>query len=39
VRPLARIRALREESAEVVQRLRMLPENAVRVVVDEADRV
>jgi hypothetical protein len=36
VRPLAGVRALGEEAAELVQR-RLLAQNAVRVVVDERD--
>jgi hypothetical protein len=36
VRPLARVGALREEAAELVQR-RLLAQDAVRVVVDERD--
>jgi len=38
VRPLARIRALREEPAELVEARRRAREDPVRVVVDEADR-
>jgi hypothetical protein len=38
VRPLARVRALREEAAKLVERRRRL-DNAVRVVVDERDLV
>jgi len=37
VRPLALVRALREEAPELVERLRMPGEDAVRVLVDEAD--
>jgi hypothetical protein len=37
VRPLALVRALREQTPELVERLRMLVENTVRVLVDEAD--
>jgi hypothetical protein len=36
VRPLARVRALREEAAELVER-RLRAEDPVRVVVDEPD--
>ena len=38
VRPLARVVALREEAAKLVERRRRLAEEPVRVVVDEADR-
>jgi hypothetical protein len=38
VRPLPRVRALREEPAELVER-RLTPEDAVRVMVDQFDRV
>ena len=38
VRPLARIGALREEPAELVERRRRRAQDPVRVVVDEADR-
>jgi hypothetical protein len=37
VRPLALVRALREQSPELVESLRMAGEDAVRVLVDEAD--
>jgi hypothetical protein len=37
--PLPGIRALREEAAELVQRLRVPGEHTVRVLVDEADLV
>jgi hypothetical protein len=37
VRPLPRIRALREQCAELVERLRVSEQDPVRVVVDEAD--
>jgi hypothetical protein len=37
VRPLALVRALREEASELVDRLRMPGEDAVRMLVDEAD--
>jgi hypothetical protein len=37
VRPLARVAALGEEAAELVERPRRLAEDAVRVVVDERD--
>jgi len=38
MRPLPRVRALREEPAELVER-RLAPEDAVRVLVDQFDRV
>lgn len=38
VGPLTRVRALGEETAEGVERLRWLPQDTVRVLVDEADR-
>jgi hypothetical protein len=37
VRPLARVRALGEKAAELVERRRRLAVEAVRVVVDERD--
>jgi len=37
VRPLALVRALREEASELVERLRMPGEDSMRVLVDEAD--
>jgi hypothetical protein len=37
VRPLARIGALREEAAELVEALRTAAEDPVRVVVDQRD--
>jgi hypothetical protein len=37
VRPLARIRALGEESAELVEALRPAAQDPVRVVVDQRD--
>jgi hypothetical protein len=37
VRPLARVRALREEAAELVEALRSAAQDPVRVVVDERD--
>jgi len=37
--PLRRIGTLREEAAELVERRRRLPQDSVRVVVDEADPV
>jgi hypothetical protein len=39
VRPLARIGALREEAAKLVQRRGRLTQEPVRMVVDETDRV
>jgi hypothetical protein len=39
VRPLARVGALREEPAELVDRRRVRTQDAVRVVVDERDAV
>jgi hypothetical protein len=39
VRPLARVGALREEPPELVERLGMSREDAVRMLVDEADLV
>jgi hypothetical protein len=39
VRPLARILALREQPAELVERRRRRAQDAVRVVVDEPDAV
>jgi hypothetical protein len=39
VRPLTRLRALREEAAELVEALRRGAQYAVRVMVDEADLV
>ena len=38
VRPLPRVRALREEPAELVER-RLAAQDAVRMVIDELDRV
>jgi hypothetical protein len=38
VRPLPRVRTLREETAELVER-RLCAQDAVRMVVDELDRV
>jgi hypothetical protein len=37
VRPLARVGRLREQAAELVERLRRRTQDPVRVVVDEAD--
>jgi hypothetical protein len=37
VRPLALVRALREEAPELVERLRMPGEDSVRMLIDEAD--
>jgi hypothetical protein len=38
VRPLARVVALGEQAAELVERARRLAQDAVRVMVDEPDR-
>ena len=38
MRPLARVGALREEAAELVERRRRPAQDPVRVVVDEPDR-
>jgi CMP-2-keto-3-deoxyoctulosonic acid synthetase len=38
VRPLARVVALGEQAAELVERARRRAQDAVRVVVDERDR-
>ena len=37
VRPLPRVLALREQAPELVERLRVPEQNAVRVMVDQAD--